>query len=340
MSVEGRSRGKRRLRRAGRIRNPGTLQAPVALRATAMDLVTDLRLVLALARLGSLAAAARETGVGTSSVARRLDALEHRLGERLFNRTPKGVFLTQAGEARLVAARQIVDAADEFTRRDAGEATLSGLLRVSCPARFGERCVAPVVAAFLAAHPDVRIELDLTDEVRDLDRDGIDVAVRIGESAPEHNVVRRIAPNRRILVAAPEWIATHSPIASPANLDGVDALMLGSATEWSVRSPDGTVSTVRPRRRFGGRGGDVVLTLCLAGLGVALKSAWEVRELVERGALNEVLPGCVQDVPADIMTLMPSRRYVPRLVRVFVAELERDLRARLDGGVSPISVQG
>jgi len=305
-----------------------------------MDLVTDLRLVLALARLGSLAAAARETGVGTSSVARRLDVLEHRLGERLFNRTPRGVFLTQAGEARLVAARQIVDAADEFTRVDAREATLSGLLRLSCPARFGERCVAPVVAAFLATHPDVRIELDLTDEIRDLDRDGIDVAVRIGESAPEHNVVRRIAPNRRILVAAPEWIDAHPPIVSPQDLDGADGLMLGSKTEWRLRVPDGTSAVVRPRRRFGGRGGDVILTLCLAGLGVALKSKWEVRELVGRGALDEVLPGVVQDVSADIMTLMPSRRHVPRLVRVFVAELERDLRARLDGDAGPASVRG
>ena len=302
-----------------------------------MDLVTDLRLVLALASLGSLAAAARESGVGTSSVARRLDALERRLGERLFNRTPNGVFLTRAGEARLAPARRIVDAADEFTRRDADEQGLSGLLRVSCPARFGERCVAPVVATFLAAHPDVRIELDLSDEVRDLDRDGIDVAVRIGQDAPEHNVIRRIAPNRRILVAAPQWIAAHPPVFSPADLDGVDGLMLGSATEWTLRRADGTVSTVRPRRRFGGRGGDVILTLCLAGLGVALKSSWEVRECVERGALAEVLPGFAQDVSADIMTLMPSRRYVPRPVRAFVAELERDLRLRLEGAAEPMA---
>lgn len=293
-----------------------------------MDLVTDLKLVLALARLNSLAGAAREASVGTSSVARRLDALEDRLGERLFNRTSKGVFLTQEGEARLASARHIVDAADEFTRRSGSDTNLSGLIRISCPAKFGERCVAPVVATFLTSHPEIQIDLDLTNEVRDLDRDGIDLAIRIGEQAPDHTISRRIASNQRILVASPSWVATHPSIFRVEDLDGVDALMLGTAIEWALCSSDGTVSTTRPHRRFSNRSGDVVLEMCLAGLGIALKSRWEVISFIEQGTLSQILTGHIQNDSANILMLMPSRRFVPRRVRAFVLELEKSLKAR------------
>jgi len=293
-----------------------------------MDLVADLKLVLTLTRLNSLAGAGRELGVGTSSVARRLDTLEDRLGERLFNRTSQGVFLTQEGEARLASARHIVDVADEFMYKNCESDTrLAGLVRISCPAKFGEYCIAPVVATFLEQHPQVQIDLDLTNEVRDLDRDGIDLAVRIGRGAPDHTITRRIAPNQRILVASSDWAKMHSPIIGVESLNGIDALMLGVTTEWILRASDGTVSTVRPHRRFSNRSGDVVLTMCLAGLGVALKSAWEVQPLIKQGALKQILPGLIQNDSANIQILMPSRRFVPRRVRVFVAELETSLKA-------------
>ncbi|HSK39246.1 MAG TPA: LysR family transcriptional regulator [Arenibaculum sp.] len=294
-----------------------------------MDLIGDLELMLELATHGSFSTVGRLRGKAPSSIARRLDRLEGLLGERLFNRTPTGLFLTATGERKLAQARDLAASAAAFVGKASSDGQPSGPITVSAPSRLGAICVAPVVATFLADNPGVVIDLHLTDVVQDLDREKIDLAVRIGGRAPDHHVIRRIAGNRRILVAAPSYLAGRAPITDPCDLDDCDGVLLGSAPSWCLRHPDGRQYAAAPRTRVRCMSGDAVLMMCEAGLGVGLKSSWDVHDAVSEGRLVHVLPGWEQRTPSDITIVMPDRRFVPHAVRAFSKVLEARLRRDL-----------
>lgn len=294
-----------------------------------MDLIGDLELMQDLAERGSFSAVARGRGQAPSSIARRLDRLEAYVGERLFNRAPTGLFLTDTGARKLRDARELTSAAAAFAERDGVDGILRGHIAVSAPARLGEVCVVPIVASFLDAHPKVSVDLHITDVVQNLDRDRIDLAVRIGAGADNHHVVRRIADNHRLLVASPSYLAQRPKIASPEDLDCCDGLFLDNAMTWRLQDLDGRIQFAKPRMRLKCVSGDAVLAMCVAGLGVALKSFWDVRRTLDDGRLVHILPNWKQASPANIMIAMPDRRLVSPTVRIFAKELERSMRSRL-----------
>ncbi len=294
-----------------------------------MDLIGDLELMQDLAERGSFSAVARGRGQAPSSISRRLDRLEAHVGERLFNRAPTGLFLTDTGVRKLREARELTSAAAAFVERDGADGDLRGHIAVSAPARLGEVCVVPIVASFLDAHPKVSVDLHMTDVVQDLDRDRIDLAVRIGADADDHHVIRRIADNHRLLVASPAYLAPRPEVARPEDLEGCDGLLLGSAFAWRLQGPNGVIHKVKPRSRLKCVSGDALLAMCLAGLGVALKSFWDVRRAVDDGRLVHILPEWKQASPANIMIVMPDRRLVSPTLRTFATELEGSIRSRL-----------
>lgn len=292
-----------------------------------MDLLGDLVVFQELARLGSFSAVARSHGHAPSSISRRLDRLEAQLGQRLFNRLPTGLFLTQAGHQKLAEARNLTASAIAFAEDN--NAPLSGHVSLSVPARFGELCVAPILATFLSENPSVSVDLHLTDAIQDLDRDQIDVAIRIGARAADHHVIRKIAANRRILVAARSYLDRVPSITTPSDLVKCDGLFLGTVSKWSLQGPLAAKVTVGPRKRLACLSGDAILCFAKAGLGVALKSEWEVVPFLQSGLLQHVLPKWSQAETTDIMLIMPSRRLTPKPVRALSSALERGLRTRL-----------
>ena len=188
--------------------------------------------------------------------------------------------------------------------------------------------MAPVVAAFLHAHPRVSIDLHLTDAVQNLDRDRIDLAVRIGSSGEDHYLIRRIADNHRLLVASPRYLERR-PIACVEDLDVCDGLLLGNAPTWRLQGPNGRIHIARPRGRLKCVSGDTLLAMCASDLGVALKSFWDVRRALDDGRLVHVLPEWTQGSPANIMIVMPDRRLVSPTLRALGAKPERSLRSAL-----------
>ncbi|MDP3526106.1 MAG: LysR family transcriptional regulator [Hoeflea sp.] len=294
-----------------------------------MDLIGDLELMQELAELGSFSAVGRKRGQAASSVARRLDRLEIHLGERLFNRTPTGLFLSATGARKLIEARALTAAAAAFVEHSHPDGQLGGHLAVTAPSRLGQVCVAPVVADFLARHPAVSIDLHLTDMVQDLDRDRIDLAVRIGGITAEHHLIRRIADNHRVLVAAPGYLEARSPLAAVEQLNDCDGLMLGATESWKLRDRMRRVQSVHPRARLRCVAGDTLLAMAERGLGVALKSFWDVREAVAEGRLVHILPDWSQADPADIMIVMPDRRLLSPTLKTFSKSLEMGLKQLL-----------
>jgi len=282
-----------------------------------MDLIGDLILMQDLAEHGSFSKVGQLRGQAPSSIARRLDRLEQHLNERLFNRAPSGLSLTAAGTRKLVEGRVLTDAAAQLTNKDGENGTLNGHVVISAPSRMGETLIAPAVAEFLKSHPQVSIDVHFTDLVQDLEQDKVDLGIRSGTQSPDHHFIRRIVENRRILVASPDYLESRDPILNVADLNNFDGLFLGRTSTWTLSDQFGATQMVSPRPRLRAIAGDVLMAMCKAGLGIALKSTWDVQKDLIEGAVVQVLPEWQQAHSSDIMIVTPSQKLVSPTTKAF-----------------------
>jgi DNA-binding transcriptional LysR family regulator len=290
-----------------------------------VELTDELRVFARLAQAGSISRVARELNLSVASVSKRLGALEARLGVRLFHRSTQGLSLTDEGGAALDRAQRLLDDTDALVAMfDDGGANDSGTLRVAAPTRFGERYVAPAVAAFVDRYPRVRVELHLSDRQQDLVGEGLDLAIRIGPLTDSRNVARPLFESRRIVVASPAYLQRSGSPGTPAELAHHQCLVLEDNDVWHFRV-HGAEASVRIAARVRCRRGDAVSALCLAGAGIALKSVWDVVDDLHSGRLVRVLGDYPVLGPADISVLLPDRRYVPPRVRRFIEGLREQV---------------
>jgi DNA-binding transcriptional LysR family regulator len=286
-----------------------------------MERIGDLTLFLRVLDLGSISAAARSLDVSVAVASQRLKRLEESLGVRLFHRTTRRLKLTPEGEALVEQGRPLIEDLDALTGglQKAAE-NVAGTLRVSLPASFGRQYVSPLVPEFLAQHPHLKVHLDLSDPLRDLSSEGYDLAIRIGEMKDSNLVARRLAPNRRVLCASPEYLRRRGSPTRPEQLSAHDCLVMVAGRTpnnlWRLRAEDGNEVSVRVRGRLESNLGEVIRDAALAGLGIALHSTWHVSEDLRAGRLQLVLPG--YSLPeSGIYAVMPQRRLVPARARAF-----------------------
>jgi DNA-binding transcriptional LysR family regulator len=295
-----------------------------------MDRIGDLNLFLRVLDLGSISAAARSLDVSVAVASQRLKRLEQSLGVRLFHRTTRRLRLTTEGEALVAQGRPLIEDLDALTgglQKSAGEMT--GTLRVSLPASFGRQYISPLIPQFLAQHPQLKVHLDLSDQLRDLSSEGFDLAIRIGALRDSNLVARRLAPNRRVLCASPDYLRKRGVPTKPEQLSAHDCLLIvsggaasGRATSshsaqnvWHLRK-SGKEVAVRVRGRLESNLGEVVRDAAIAGLGIALHSTWHVCEDLRAGRLQLVLPD--HSLPeSGIYAVMPQRRLIPARARAF-----------------------
>src|SRR5512145_375302 len=268
---------------------------------------------------GSLSAAARDLGMSPALISRRLAGLEARLGVRLINRTTRSLHLTDEGAAyyetctRLLAEIEEADAAVS-----AGRADPRGILRVALPASFGNQHVAPLVPRFAARYPDVQISLSLSDRNVNVVEEGFDLAVRIADLADSSLAARKLAPNRRVVCASPAYLARHGEPRTPEDLVKHNCLATDFTMNWDYRGPDGKPGTVRVTGRYACDNWEVLREWAVAGLGVALKSTWDVRRHLEDGSLVSLLPGYTFASDVAIYAVYPHRRHLPAKTRAFI----------------------
>lgn len=285
-----------------------------------MDQFKQISAFVEAATRGSLSAAARAEGVTPAIVGRRLDALEHRLGVRLLTRTTRRLTLTFEGQAFLEDCQRLLnDLANAEASVSLGGVKASGHLKVSAPAGFGRIHVAPHVAEFLDANPEVTVSLDLSDRLVDLVNEGIDCAVRIGELADSSLVSVRLGDQRRMVVASPDYVARNG---APRTLDDLarhECFSLGQQRGWSFRDPaqPETTVTIKVTGRLECNDGAVLREWALAGRGLAWRSLWEVGEDLRTGRLVSVLDDFAAP-PLGIYAVFPQRRQLPLRVRLFI----------------------
>jgi DNA-binding transcriptional LysR family regulator len=269
---------------------------------------------------GSLSAAARDLGVSTAVVSRRLAALEARLGVRLVNRTTRRLALTDEGASYHDACTRILG---EIEDADAAAAARrvepQGVLKAALPASFGHLHVAPLVPQFAARYPKIKLVLSLSDRTVNVIEEGYDLAIRIGELEDSSLAARKLAPNRRVVCASPGYLRTHDAPRKPDDLLRHNCLTTTDLQmNWEYKGPDGKRGMIRVAAHYACDNWEVLREWALAGLGVALKSTWDVRRQLEDGSLVPLLPGYDFGTDVAIYAIYPHRRYLPAKTRVFI----------------------
>jgi len=299
-------------------------------------LIADLRIFLGVASAGSLSAAGRQLDLVPMQVSRRLAALEEELGVRLFHRTTRSVSLTAEGEAFLPYAQTLTDTEDSALgelRPASGK--VAGVLRVTAPSVFGQSIVLAMLPRLLEQHPDLRVDLDVSDRVVDIVRQGLDLALRVAPLADSELVARRVAPNPRVLCAAPAYLQRHGVPACLAALDEHQCILLQAVPRWPFII-EGTLQRRRVNGRVSTSSVDAVRAAAMQGLGIAMLAYWDVYQQLREGSLVEIELSDAGAEQLSVWAVMPTRRYVPARVRVFLELLEAEL-ARLagQGGSAP-----
>lgn len=290
-----------------------------------MDTLTGMRLFAEVVDAGSFSEAGRRLGLAASSVSRQVNGLEDALNARLLNRSTRSLSLTHAGEIYYERVRRILSEVMETNAAVAQlEASPRGLLRLNAPVVFGRRHVAPHLAAFCERYPDVSIDLTLTDHFVDVIESGADVVIRVGGLSDSSLIARRLAPNRRVLVASPAYLAKHGEPQTPEDLGSHRCLVYKlnvSMAEWHIRNADNVVSRVKVSGPLTANNAEALHAAAVDGLGIALLPTWTVGGAVRSGDLVRLLPGHEADLTSEetaIHAIYPHARHLSAKVRAFV----------------------
>ena len=286
-----------------------------------VDRLKQLESFAAVATKGSLTAAASAEGGAPAVIGRRIDALEHRLGVKLLVRTTRRLTLTHEGSAFLEDCQRLLsDIANAEASVSAGGVKASGHLRITAPAGFGRRYVAPLVPRFLALHPEVSLSLNLSDRVVDIVNESYDCSVRVGDLPDSSLVSVRLADNRRLCVATPAYLKRAGTPKHPGELSRHECLTLSSDASqtrgWAF-TVDGELVHLRPRGRLDCSDGQVLHAWCSAGLGLAWRSTWEVEQELNRGELVSVLDDFAAP-PNGIYAVFPHAKHLALRVRLWI----------------------
>lgn len=284
-----------------------------------------LRLFVRVVEEGSLSAAARELDMALPAASKRLRQLESALGVRLLQRTTRRQSLTEEGALLHARAVQILADLDQVeSQLSKRSGTVTGRLRVTAPVALGRRCIAPLLADFRRLHPELRVHLELTDTLLDLVESGIDLAVRYGGLDDSSYFSRPIAPNHRVLCAAPEYLQRHGAPIHPADLTAHHCLLIGPQAQATWRFEADEPIVVRIDAVLAANDGEAVHRWALDGHGIALKSIWDVEEDLQAGRLVQVLA----DYPipaAPLHAIYPHNRHLAPRVSAFLRYLKERL---------------
>jgi DNA-binding transcriptional LysR family regulator len=286
---------------------------------------SDLGFFSALASAGSLSAAARELGITTPAVSKHLAQMEARVGVSLVNRTTRRMSLTPEGELYLDHARRILSEIDDMAQLlGTSKAMPKGLLRVNATLGFGRSHVAPLISRFVRKHPEVEVQLQLSVNPPPISEDSFDVCIRFGAPPDSRVIARHIAPNRRLLCAAPGYLARHGIPKVPNDLTKHNCIGIRQGEEaygvWRLSSGRGkkvATEAIKTRGNLSTNDGEIAVNWALEGHGILMRAEWDIARYLEKGRLVQVLPQYYTP-DADIHAVYPQRHQTAARVRAFV----------------------
>ncbi len=277
--------------------------------------------------IGSFTEVARELNTTQPTISKQVAALEDHLGVQLLVRTTRSLSVTGEGARFYEAAKAALESFDAAEAAARGSGHAEGLLRVGCPASFGQVQIVPRLPAFLSRHPAVSVDLVMSDAWLDPVEQGVDVVVRIGELKDSALRSRRIGFAQRVTVASPAFLDRVGTPARPEDLEKLDCVLytrLVSGPEWTYATASEPVS-VRVRGRVRADSSAAVLGAVVAGLGIGLLPLWLAGEDLRAGRLVRILER-LEPPPLPIHALSPPRRFAPPKVAAFVDYIEDEFR--------------
>ncbi|KYQ97247.1 LysR family transcriptional regulator [Serratia plymuthica] len=280
----------------------------------------DLAVFLHVVDRHSFSAAARDLQISPKAVSKQIARLEGALGTTLFERNTRNLRITDEGRAiaeRARVALSVLDEVKELAR--GGSQELTGNIRLTAPAPFGRKFVAAAITDFSRLHPRVGFDLRLSDQIQDLYSGDLDLAIRMGELADSRLLARRVAENRRILVASPAYIKAHGSPQSPEVLKNHNCLVFAYPgllqNTWRIQK-NGLEQAILIDGTLSSDNGDVLHEWCLAGLGISLRETWDVHEELRSGHLLRVLADW-EGVASKISLVRARREPVPHRLTAF-----------------------
>lgn len=283
-----------------------------------------MRLFCAVVRAQSFAAVARELGLSKAVISKRINLLERALQAKLLHRTTRRLTVTEQGDTVYQRALRILEDVDAMaqaitTHREAP----SGLLRLCSSSGFGRRELAPALAALAKRYPQLELQLELLDRPVDLVGEGFQLDIRLGQVQEPHLITRRIAYNQRVLCTAPSYVAQHGTPQTLQELTKHQCLVIRERDQdvgrWTLVGPQGP-ETVKVSGALSANNGEVVHHWAIEGLGILLRSLWDVGPSIAQGKLVRLLPDYAQE--AHVWAVYPTRLAHAAKVRVCVEFLE------------------
>jgi len=290
----------------------------------------ELGFIVALPSAGSLSGAARELGITTSAVSKRLALIEARVGVPLVNRTTRRMSMTPEGEVLLEHARRILgEIADLDQLLTSSKGVPKGQLRVNATLGFGRLHVAPAISQYVLRYPEVDVQLQLSVDPPALTDDQFDVCIRFGAPVDTRVIARRLASNRRLLCASPKYLAQHGEPKTPGDLRKHNCISIRQGDEayglWRLyagREAERDAQAVKVRGNLTTNDGEIAVNWALDGHGILLRAGWDIERYLDSGRLVEVLPG-YKTPDADIYAVYAPRHQLSARIRTFVDFLEQ-----------------
>jgi DNA-binding transcriptional LysR family regulator len=282
-----------------------------------MDRFHELNAFIAVVEAGGFSAAARRTGESQSAISKAIGALEKRLGVMLFNRSTRSVTLTDQGQRYYDRTKPLVDEMDEAdSELSSSTLNTSGLIRIAASATFGRLHILPLIPELLSLTPGLQVDIVLSDFVRDMVEDRIDLAIRVGPVNDPDAVVRRVASTPLVCVGSRSYFEQHGIPKTPAELVDHNCLLYSGLTEssnWPFVGPEGRFS-VPVRGNLSSNSVETIRTGVLAGVGIGLFAKVSLADELRHPDVIRVLDEFISDV-RDVSLIWPKRRFVPARVR-------------------------
>ncbi len=288
-----------------------------------MDKFQEMQAFTAVVDAGSFVGAADAMGLSKAAVSRQIADLESRLAVRLLHRTTRKLSLTDEGEVFYARCRELLgELAEAEAELSARSGQAVGALKVSAPVSFGLLYLAPVWAGFMAAQPQVKLDVTLSDRMVDLVDEGFDIAVRVARLPSSSLVSRKLSSTRMVLCASPEYLQRHGTPQHPSELAQHHVLaytLMANGDTWDFSGPNGAVS-VKVMPRMHSNSGDTCVAAALGHQGLVLQPTFLIADALRSGALVEVMPQ-YRALDLGIYALYPTRKHVVPKVRLLIDHL-------------------